>query len=214
MQALFVHGMGRTPISGWPLLRALRQAGWGTRTFGYQVTLESFAQIQRRLGRVIQAVADAGDYVLIGHSLGGVALRATLATLPPNTRRPRHLFLLGSPIRPARLAQRLRPNPLFRGLTRDCGDLLGSAQRMAEVPAPPPDVPVTLIAGTLGPTGRFSPFGKTPNDGVVSLPEVSAAWAPPPICLPILHTWLPASRQIARLILDTIDTETLAHASP
>lgn len=35
MRVLFVHGMGRTPLSGWPLLHRLRQAGLRTTTFGY-----------------------------------------------------------------------------------------------------------------------------------------------------------------------------------
>ncbi len=34
MQALFVHGMGRSPLSGLPLLVQLRRAGVLTSTFG------------------------------------------------------------------------------------------------------------------------------------------------------------------------------------
>jgi hypothetical protein len=34
MQALFVHGMGRTPYSAWGLLRLLRRAGLDTQTLG------------------------------------------------------------------------------------------------------------------------------------------------------------------------------------
>ena len=108
MRALFVHGMGRSPISGWPLLWKLKRGGLKTQTLWYSTTFEDFAAITRRLVAAITALADAGNYVLIGHSLGGVLLRAAIDALPPRTRRPRHLFLLASPMRPARLAQRLR----------------------------------------------------------------------------------------------------------
>src|SRR5262245_34215628 len=85
LQALFVHGMGRTPLSGWPLLRSLRRAGLATSSFGYVVLLEDFEQIRQRLASRIAALGARGDYVLIGHSLGGVLLRAALNSLPDET---------------------------------------------------------------------------------------------------------------------------------
>src|SRR6186997_1581379 len=133
MQALFVHGMGRTPLSGWLLLRQLKRAGIETSTFGYFVSIESFSHIHGRLVSRIEAIAGQGDYVLIGHSLGGVLLRAASSSLAPGTRPPCHVFLLGSPTRPSRLAQTLQRNLAFRVLTGDCGRLLGSADRMAAV---------------------------------------------------------------------------------
>src|SRR6202034_4433106 len=52
-----------------------------------------------RVARRLTQIADAGEYVLIGHSLGGVLLREALRDLPRAVRRPTRLFLLGSPIR-------------------------------------------------------------------------------------------------------------------
>ena len=63
--------------------------------------------------------------MVVGHSLGGVLLRAALNSLPPAVRRPRHLFLLGSPVQPSRFAQKLGANPVYRGLAGDCGHRLG-----------------------------------------------------------------------------------------
>ena len=79
LHALFVHGMGRSPLSGWPLLRRLRGAGLETQTFGYAVTIHGFSAIVERLSARIEKLARQGDYILIGHSLGGVLLRAALA---------------------------------------------------------------------------------------------------------------------------------------
>ena len=201
MQALFVHGMGRSPLSGWPMLRQLRAAGWQTAHFGYMASLQSFDAIAQRLSRRIASTAAQGAYVLIGHSLGGVLIRAALARLPEGTARPKHIFLLASPSHPARLAQKLGNNPVFRLLTQDCGQLLGSAQRMGSIPMPDANAPVTAIVGTKGFSGRFSPFGVEVNDGIVSLSEVSSCLATEQIRLHLSHTFLPASAEVARIIL-------------
>lgn len=200
VQALFVHGMGRTPLSGWPLLRQLRQAGLNTSTFGYAVSLEDFAGIGKRLAARIAALAEHGDYVLIGHSLGGVLIRAALNGMPPGIRRPQRLFLLGSPIRPARLAQRLARNPIYRIAARDCGKLLGSPSRMAAIGAA--TIPTTCIAGVRSLPWKDSLFGGEPNDGLVSLSEVSAEWTSDHVRVPCLHTLLPSSTRVAEIIID------------
>src|SRR5687768_3507493 len=106
LQALFAHGMGRSPLSGWPLIWHLKRARVQTSTFAYMVCLENFARIRTRLVSRISALAARGDYVLIGHSLGGVLLRAALNAMPAESNQPRHVFLLGSPIQSAQLAQR------------------------------------------------------------------------------------------------------------
>lgn len=206
MQALLTHGMGRSPLSFWPLARQLRRAGIQTSTFGYAVSLQAFADVQARLSQRITQLAHQGDYILIGHSLGGVLIRAAVASLPANTPGPRHIFLLGSPTRPSRLAQRLASNPLYRTITRDCGQLLGSAERMAGIGMP--TCPVTGIAGTKGLSGRLSPFGQEPNDGIVSLSEVSADWLTDQVTVPVIHSWLPASDLVAQIILKRLAAQT------
>src|SRR5512138_3517547 len=107
MIVLFVHGMGRSPLSGWPLLHRLRRAGMKTGSFMYVPAFERFDSIVTRLTNRIERLAATGSYVVIGHSLGGVLLRAALNALPHDTARPRHVYLLGSPVLPSRLAVRL-----------------------------------------------------------------------------------------------------------
>jgi len=111
LQVLFVHGMGRSPLSGGLLLWLLKRAGLKLRVFGYSVSFDDFAGIRARLVERISQLAVQGDYVLVGHSLGGVLLRAALNDLPPDTRRASHLFLLGSPVRAARLPTLKVPKP-------------------------------------------------------------------------------------------------------
>ena len=202
MQALFVHGMGRSPISGWRLLARLRAQGIHTHTLGYAATFQNFASIRQRLVARINALSAHGDYVLIGHSLGGVLLRAAVASLPPGTRMPRQIFLLGSPIQPSCLAQKLQHNWLFRALAGDCGQLLASPTRMAAIEAG--SVPTISVVGVSGWTGWLSPFKDEANDGLVSVAEASAAWLTEEIRIPAWHTYLPSNKQVADLVLERI----------
>lgn len=199
MIVLFVHGMGRTPLSGWRLLHHLRRAGLKTRTFGYSVVFNNFDAIVARLRAQIALLAASEDYIVIGHSLGGVLLRAALNSLPPGSALPRHVYLLGSPVLASRIAARLQHNWLFRMLTRDCGQLLGSVDRMNAIE--PPAVPVTGIVGTRGISNRFGIFGGEVNDGLVSASEVSAPWLTRCVQVPVFHTLLPSSARVANIIL-------------
>jgi hypothetical protein len=200
MNVLFVHGMGRTPFSGWLLLRKLEARGFSTYTFGYSTTTHDFSMISGRLAARIAELACAGDYLLIGHSLGGLLLRAALASVPPDTQPPLRLFLLGSPVRSARLARRLRHNPVFRAITRDCGQLLASDERMRSI-APPP-VPTTAIHGTRALRLTAGAFGDEPNDGVVALSETRANWIDDEVHVPVVHSFLPASGIVAEYIVE------------
>lgn len=202
LQVLFVHGMGRSPRSAWLLLRQLRQQGFDTHTFAYQVRRESFAQIVTRLCQHLEQLNTQGDCVLIGHSLGGVLLRAALQGsphLPP----PRQVFLLGSPQQPSRLAQHLCNHPLFMKLTGDCGGLLASTPRMAAVGSLPPAQTIAIIGTRDLPLSRRF-FGGEANDGVVARAEVAAEWLTQCIEVPVLHTWLPSSPRVASLILQRL----------
>ncbi len=203
MVVLFVHGMGRSPMSGWPVLQHLRRAGMKTTSFGYMTSMESFHSIQSRLVERIVAVAATGHYIVIGHSLGGVLLRAALNSLPATAIRPQHVFLLGSPVHPSRLAQRLKNNILYRALAGDCGQVLASPERMNEVGAL--NEPATSIVGIRGIAATRSFFGEEPNDGVVAVSEASAEWITDRFQVPIIHTLLPSSRDVAKFILEKVD---------
>ena len=198
MQALFVHGMGRSPLSGWPLLWRLQRGDVTTHTFGYAAALEDFAGIERRLARSIANVASRGEYVLIGHSLGGVLLRSALHSLDRRCTPPARVFLLGSPISPARVATSLSGNGAYRLIAGDCGEFLGSPERMSAIP--PLAAPTTAIIGTLGWPRGHGPFGSEPNDGLVSVAEASAPWIEDAVQVPVPHSLLPSSSRVAALI--------------
>lgn len=202
MNVLFVHGMGRTPLSGLPVLLRLRMNGLTTSTFGYSTALHDFDAISKRLSRRICQISERGEYMLIGHSLGGVLIRQAIHELPSGVKRPQHVFLLGSPVHSARLANKLKTNMIYRALTGDCGALLASKSRMEQIA--PLRVPSTSIVGVKGLMGKFSPFGHEKNDGVVAVSETRAEWIGEEVQVPVIHTLLPASGYVADVILSKL----------
>ncbi len=180
------------------MLWRLRQTGFKTHTFGYSVALENFDAIVTRLRERVVSLHAKGEYIVVGHSLGGVLLRATLNSLPHGTTQPRHAYLLGSPMRASQMAQRLKSLGVFRMITGDCGQLLSTPSRMNAIGAL--SIPTTGIIGVRGVTGAMSPFGDESNDGVVSLSEVDAPWLSQRVHIPVIHTLLPSSNRVAEII--------------
>jgi hypothetical protein len=196
-QAILVHGVGRTPVSMLLLADRLRRLGYRVSLFGYFAAIESFTDITRRLTARLAKVARA-PYLAVGHSLGGMLLRAAVGALPPGLRRPEHLMLLGSPAGVPRLAVRLQKRWLYQLALGDSGQRLADAGWMAALPRP--DVPTTIVAGTAGWYGRWSPFGAEPNDGVVAVAETVLPGARR-VELPAVHTLLMNSAAVATLIV-------------
>ncbi|HEV3436215.1 MAG TPA: alpha/beta fold hydrolase [Gemmata sp.] len=185
MRVLLVHGLGRTPLSLFWLARSLRSGGHSTRFFAYSPTFERLDRIVRRLTRLLHELSRIDEPVaLIGHSLGGLLLRMALPTVHDlNTL---HLIMLGTPNRAprlARLAWRWLP---FRLLTGTCGQFLATPRAFGQLRNP--GVSMTVIAGTAGPRGRFSPFGHDPNDGVVAVSETQNDSIENHVQFPVWHT--------------------------
>ncbi|MDO9192908.1 MAG: hypothetical protein Q7U12_08420 [Undibacterium sp.] len=104
------------------------------------------------------------------------------------------------------MAKKLQQQWLYRLLTGDCGQLLASDERMARVAAL--TIPTTSIVGIKGINGKYSPFFDELNDGVVAVSELAADWIGKEIRVPVMHTFLPASRLVADLVLKNLKETT------
>src|SRR5499427_3709904 len=203
MRVVLVHGLGRTPLSMVRLARCLRRAGHATELIGYIAALEPFERIRVRVRARLEANAAAGPYAAVGHSLGGLLLRAALSDFPPAAPLPRLLVTLGTPTRPPRLARLLRNVWLYRRLAGECGQLLANGEFLASLHVPP--VQSTAIAGTRGWPNYVGPFGDTPNDGVVALDETTTHVSVEHLRVPAFHTFLMNSREVQQHVRDRLD---------
>jgi hypothetical protein len=194
--ALLVHGLAG------PIRRA-RVTPFG---FAYSASLESMPRIVERLRKTI---LERQPEFLVSHSLGCILLRLALADL--DARNIRHFFMLGPPNQSPRLARFFvnwgLPFRLFAG---SCGRFLSMPGEYQKLPIPP--CPVTVFAGTAGPTGWYSPFGNEPNDGVVSLNETRIAEGCEPVQVDAWHTWILSHPTVLHHLQRsmTLTTETVA----
>jgi hypothetical protein len=206
MNLLLVHGLWRTPLSFLMLVHRLR--GWGHRPdqFGYAAIAQRYDAIVDRLVDRLERLAATGPYAVIGHSLGGVLIRSALPRVTGPA--PRHLVMLGTPNQPPHLADVLGVYWAYRRLMGECGSNLASPAFYARLPMP--DVPYTIIAGTAGPRGRWSPFGQEPNDGIVAVRETRIRDDDAIAVLPVTHTFMMNNARVHALIRHALTQTTVA----
>jgi hypothetical protein len=198
-----VHGLGRTPLSLVGLARDLRRSGHRPRLLGYLGALESYEAIVRRVRRRLLAAAETREpYAAIGHSLGGLILRAALAEWPGDLPPPRCVVMLGTPSRTPRLAQRFRRWRLYRWVNGEAGQLLAQPDYFADLPML--TVPCTVIAGTKGWPRAISLFAGEPNDGVVAVNETRLGPPGTVIEVPASHTFMMNNRQVRALVREVL----------
>ena len=211
MPVLLVHGMGRTPLSLHRLARHLRRSGYDAHVTGYVASVEPFARIVQRIRERVAGLGEHGQrYVVIGHSLGGLLLRAALAKLSAGAL-PSHLIMMGTPHRPPRLAVRCQALWPYRLINGECGQILAQPGFFDQLPAPA--IPYTIIAGSRGWMGWGSPFRSEPNDGLVAVSETRVCANDVPLVLPVRHTFMmndSGVREVIRKVLEGVGDAAMA----
>ncbi len=192
---VLIHGMY---MGGWAmtlLANRLRAQGWRPCCFSYPTVRRpltaSVESLQHLLGQLDTPVSH-----LVAHSLGGLLVRHLFYRFPDQ--RPGRIVTLGTPHRASHVAVALAARPWSRWILGRTvpGDLLGAA------PAWGGSHELGVIAGTLGVgIGRIVvPHLPVPNDGTVAVGETQLSQAADWISLPVTHTGLLLSAQVAEQV--------------
>jgi len=200
MQAILIHGMGRTPASMLILAIRLRSAGIHPHFFAYSAAFERWQSCVNRLEKCIHKHTDEDDFIIIGHSLGTVLTRGVLPRL---THKPVACFFLAPPTKACLAAQKLAPSLLYKLLTGEMGQLLASPHFMNSLPTP--DVPTKIYSGINGLRGRCSFFGERLNDGVLAVEETLLPNVPYET-IAAVHTFIMNKKAVAEDIIKLINT--------
>jgi len=168
VEAILIHGMGRTPAAMSILAARLRANQIRPHLFSYSVTFERWSECIQRYKNFIERRTRTNDYIIVGHSLGTVLTRAVLPTL---THKPSACFFLAPPTQVCKAARNFAHRRLMRLFMGEIGQVLTSKQFMDSLPLP--DVPTKIYSGIAGPRGRYSPFGDEPNDGLLAIKETT-----------------------------------------
>ena len=195
MQAILIHGMGRTPASMLILAMRLRSAGIRPHFFAYSAAFERWETCVNRLESCIHQHTRNDEFIIIGHSLGTVLTRGVLPSL---NHKPRACFFLAPPTKACFAARKLAPLRLYKLLTGEMGQLLANPDFMDSLHLP--DIPTKIYAGNAGLRGRYSPFGEQANDGVLSVTETLLPTIPTET-VPAVHTFIMNKKVIAEDII-------------
>jgi hypothetical protein len=204
MKILFIHGLSRTPLSLLGLELYLQQTGWTTEQFGYLALTESFDRIVERLRVRLQTIASQGTYGIVAHSLGGLLTRAALGL--DSIQQPQHIVMLGTPNQLPRLAPHAWRLPPFRWWTDQCGLNLTNPAFFTSLPKLKSSY--TIVAGTGGPRGFWSPFGNELNDGIVALSETRLSKSDRIVQLPVMHTFMMNDAQVQKTVGQVLGIKT------
>jgi hypothetical protein len=196
MKILLIHGLSRTPLSLLGLEWYLQQTGYKTEQFGYIAFAETFDRIVDRLRVRLHTLASQGSYGIVAHSLGGLLTRAALGSGSIDS--PKHIVMLGTPNQPPRLAPHAWQLLPFRWWTGKCGFNLTDRAFFDSLPKL--ESPYTIVAGTGGLRGFWSPFGEELNDGIVALSETRLSRHDRIVILPVMHTFMMNDRIVQKTV--------------
>ena len=162
---VLLHGLGRNKTAMWVLAERLEEAGYEVHRIGYR-SLKTVpdemidtvtTQIEECCGSETRTVH------FVGHSLGGLLIRAYLQTDHP--RLLGNTVLIGTPNNGSEIADHFKDHALVEYLFPAAIDL-GTDPESLPNRLPPPDYPVGIIAGVVD-TELSEHFFPGPNDGLV-----------------------------------------------
>ncbi len=185
-----------------------RAADRPTVVFRYRTVTADFEDSVARLADFVHALP-ATPVDLVGHSLGGLLTLATLGRLPRGS--VGRAVLLGPPVNGSQAVR----SALARipGAGRIIGrnaPLLAAGLSAAGV-----DVEVGVIAGSGGVgMGRFVTVFDGPNDGTVAVAETRLPGAADTLVLPVTHTGMLFSPEVAGQAAHFLDHGRFARGGP
>jgi pimeloyl-ACP methyl ester carboxylesterase len=204
-QVVLLHGLGRTESAMLILENSLAGAGFEVHNIGYPSNDATPDQLVAQVTAAIDdCCASSGRTVhFVGHSLGGLLIRAYLARgLPENLGR---VVLLGTPNHGSELAD------LEEGLPGTMVELAGpTAQMLGTGPdgfaasLPPPNFEVGVIAGTRDAlvTNEWLPL---PNDSMVSLESAKLPGMSDFRAYPVTHWGLRNNSRVAEATIHFLE---------
>ena len=200
-KVVLLHGFGRNDKSMLLLESALAEAGYDVYNIPYPSVDESPERLVEQVGAEIDACCAGGAETVhfVGHSFGGLLIRAYLADRRPASMG--RVVLLGSPNKGTELSDSDDPET-FQGtmleLAGPTARALGTGPDDFPASLPPPDYEVGVVAGTKDSpvTGHWLPV---PNDGVVSVESAKLEGMSDFVTVDRMHWVLRSDPEVAAL---------------
>ncbi len=210
-EVILVHGLW---IGSWAmrrLARHLEAAGYLVRRFAYRTTRQPLAGHAQSLAEFARAT-QAGQVHFVSHSLGGLVTLKMLNTLEAATGQALpegRVVLLGSPLKGSDTARRSARIPGSTKLFGEIGSTLEGGY-----PHLDGSRETGMIAGSKpAGLGRLVGGAEKPSDGTVSVKETRVDGLKDHLVLPVTHTGMLFSAEVARQTAKFLETGGFDHAS-
>lgn len=207
-RVLLLHGLSRTTRSMGRMAAALQSEDYSVVNWGYPSRRLAFADLVARFRGLCESLADGPRTHLVGHSLGGLILRAGLCD--PLRFPLGRLVLLGVPNRGALSVTRLQARPWSRALPgllgRPAHELYRDAPWLAALGTPP--LETGIIIGTrrfhlLNPSAWINRLhgAMEDSDGTVECDSAHLPNAAAVIRIDVGHTFMPSDPRVIGAVI-------------
>lgn len=194
---ILLHGIKKTSACMSKFARHLEGIGYKVRNLDYPSTRLPIERIAERIELEIEDAAEStpnGKVHLIGHSMGGLVIRAVLKNYRPSNLG--RVIMIGTPNNGSQVADLLKTVPLYQRLYGPAGQQLITDQSGFLDIFGPVDFDLGIIAGnrTIDPVSSLLIGYRNPNDGKVTVESTKLEGAADHIVVAANHTFFPSSK--------------------
>ncbi len=193
---ILLHGIVRSSKSIYKVADQLRAEGFAAFPMEYPSTQISIPEAAEQLDSVIRHLEGVEELHLVGHSMGGLVIRAWFDR--HSDPRVKRVVMLGTPNYGAELADYFKRNVLFRTIFGPAGRQLVTDDSGLILKLPIPPVEFAVIAGGRGDGKGWNPLIPGDDDGTVTVQSVRLAGAADSSVIPVLHHALLGDVEVAR----------------
>jgi len=201
---ILIHGLIRSSRSFAVMADQLEAEGATVVRFDYPSTRSTIPAAANCLAQVIQSLDGIETIDLVVHSMGGIVLRAYLRDHVDS--RIRRAVLLGVPNHGAKIADKLRNNPLYRVIYGPAGQQLTSDEEGLIAELPIPDCEFGVIAGGRGGMKGYNPLLAGDNDSTVTVRSARLVGATDFLLVPVIHSFLMTDRRCVTAVENFLST--------
>ena len=201
---ILAHGLGRGDSSMWRMRQRFEDQGFGVCTLDYDTigeTVESVLQDTAQQMDLCLKNTSADSIHFVGHSLGGLVIRAYLQAHPELVKDPRFgkAVLIGTPNKGSEIADHYDDSWLME-IGGGISEALTTGQKSLGQQLEQSHLQIGIIAGTKS-SAMTNKLFNGPNDGLVSVESTKLDNMQDFIAIKVGHAGMRYNEQVARQTL-------------